>query len=81
MDIISDKGIEVDTCVLKKDCNFCNCITSEQKIQLSIPTQKDQNKSTSLSPCLVNPGRVKILGQVKTEKTTKATTTSKKMVV
>ena len=32
------KGVSIDPCVLKKDCELCNSLTSDQKSHLTTPS-------------------------------------------
>ena len=82
-----DKGVEEDTCVLKKDCTVCKGFTPEQILQLATPTYKDRKSKekklvlSSPSPTLMDPSHVSVLGKVEGDKVVQPETTpaAKKM--
>ena len=55
-----NKGLGIDLCVFKTDCQFYNLLTSDQKSQLATPTYKARKdkKAVSPSPFLADPGSV-----------------------
>ena len=81
-----DKGVGDEPCVLKKDCPICRALNPEQIEQLATPTyrtrkEKEQKKKVSacpvsLTPTLVDPSQVHVLGQVEGEKAGKSTETT-----
>ena len=71
-----EKGKGSDPCVLKNDCNSCNILSEDQRLQLSTPSyrlkkeKRDLKKSTdtpkqdSSSSSLIDPSSVTVVGVV-----------------
>ena len=70
-----EKGKGSDPCVTKKDCNSCNILSEEQRLQLSTPSyrlkeKRDLKKSSntpkqdSSSSSLIDPSSVTVVGAV-----------------
>ena len=71
-----DKGVDDDLCVKKQECKICKALMLAQLKQLSTPTyqsrkERDLKKSSdspaSVSPTLVDPADVSVLGRVHKE--------------
>ena len=45
-----DKGVECHPCILKKDCDLCNSLTSDQTSQLANPTYKAHRDKKTATP-------------------------------
>ena len=57
-----DKGLGDDPCILKRECEYCNSLTAEQKMQLSTPSYKASKEKRSATPAvLVNPAVVNVV--------------------
>ena len=72
-----EKGVGHDPCVKKLDCQICKAFTPAQVQQLATPTyrsrkergeQKKSEVSSDVTPTLVNPSEVTLLGRVSTDK-------------
>ena len=72
-----EKGVGDDPCVKKLDCQICKAFTPSQIAQLATPTYKarkehgEQKKSeacSDMTPTLVDPSEVTLLGQVSADK-------------
>ena len=71
-----EKGKGSDPCVLKNDCNSCNILSEDQRLQLSTPSyrlkkeKRDLKKSAdtpnkdSSSSSLIDPSSVMVVGVV-----------------
>ena len=71
-----EKGKGSDPCVTKKDCNSCNILSEEQRLQLSTPSYRlkkekrdlkkssDTPKQDSSSSSLIDPSSVTVVGAV-----------------
>ena len=70
-----EKGKGSDPCVSHNDCNACNSLTEEQRIQLSMPSyrlkkEKHDSKKTTNTPkqdassSLIDPSSVTVVGVV-----------------
>ena len=70
-----EKGKGSDTCISHLDCNACNSLTEEQRIQLSMPSyrlkkEKRESKKVSDTPkqdsssSLIDPSTVTVVGAV-----------------
>ena len=76
-----DKGVGDDPCVKKQQCKICQALTPAQLKQLSTPTYQSRkelelNKSSSdspasVTPTLVDPAKVSVLGRVHKESASK----------
>ena len=72
-----DKGVGDDPCVKKQNCQICKAFTPAQIQQLATPTYKarkervEQKKSEdkgSMTPTLMDPSDVTLLGRVSSDK-------------
>ena len=82
-----EKGVGDDPCVKKLDCQICKAFTPAQIQQLATPTyksrkergeQKKSEVSSGVTPTLVDPSEVTLLGQVSTDKPSSVESTPKK---
>ena len=83
-----DKGVGDDPCVKKMDCDICKAFTPAQIKQLSTPThqsrkEREQKKTTadspaSVTPTLMDPSEVTLLGRVHKESAAAESPASKK---
>ena len=81
-----EKGVGDDPCVKKQDCQICKAFTPSQIIQLATPTykarkecgeQKKPEASSDVTPTLVDPSDVTLLGRVSTDKPSSVESTPK----
>ena len=81
-----EKGVGDDPCVKKQDCQICKAFTPSQIIQMDTLTykagkehgeQKKSEASSDVTPTLVDPSDVTLLGRVSTEKPSSVESTPK----
>ena len=83
-----EKGVGDNSCVQKRDCQICKAFTPAQLKQLSTPTyqsrkERDLKKMASdspasVTPTLMDPSEVTLLGRVHQESSGDSTPASKK---
>ena len=81
-----EKGVGDDPCVKKLDCQMCKAFTPSQIIQLATPIykarkergeQKKSEVSSDVTPTLVDPSEVTLLGRVSADKPSSIESTPK----
>ena len=81
-----EKGVGDDPCVKKLDCQICKAFMPSQIIQLATPTykarkergeQKKSEASSDVTPTLVDPSEVTLLGRVSADKPSSVESTPK----
>ena len=81
-----EKGVGDDPCVKKQDCQICKAFMPSQIIQLATPTykarkergeQKKSEASSDVTPTLMDPSEVTLLGRVATDKPSSVESTPK----
>ena len=81
-----DKGVGDDPCVKKLDCQICKAFTPAQIQQLATPTYKERKErseqkktegNASMTPTLVDPSEVTLLGRVSCDKSPSVDSTPK----
>ena len=81
-----EKGVGDDPCVKKQDCQICKAFMPAQIQQLATPTykarkergeQKKSEASSDVTPTLMDPSDVTLLGRVSTDKPSSVESTPK----